>query len=618
MLVLRANAFRAGHVEGRSSESEGRGVGRTFANRRASRRQEATSVASAVFEGSTTACLRSFRLAIVTAVWRRPYLSQLLLRWYEELKGRLSDSLAVHLLAVGSEGEVTRQMAMAHGWDYVEAPNYPLTNKWNAASSACQNKNPDAVMIVGSDDFVSDSYVLAAAKAMATCNLFGLTDLWFFDSTPPVRLGYWPGYKGEREGEPIGAGRIFRKDLLDAVDWKLWDPLSPLNSGLDRQSLERVQATGVLRMQVVQLESVFAFAVDVKSTEGNLWRWDQFQYSVVYHGQDALNILGANGIPVPSKIDSKRGRSEHDPGGSPHAVAEVDSVSIPTLVITAHDAAPFVGRCLDSVASQTRVDWRVVFVDDASTDGTADEVERVAAELGISDRLTVVRHKERRYKTRNVVEAVREIVGDDEVVVMLDGDDWLAHDSALETLAEDYRKGWDVVWGNWTGSDGMPGTSWHLNPFLPPRKQPWVTSAPFSFRAHLLKSIPDAEFLDDTGEWFRCACDQAIVLPVFERTTRRKHIEEVLYVYNRSNPNSNDQQGRRRNPLVSEAQAQASKVLYSRPAAVPPWDAGFFKAHRFDFVHAAMASAQRFGGDAARRIAQTELARLDAQYGRNA
>ena len=332
------------------------------------------------------------------------------------------------------------------------------------------------------------------------------------------------------------------------------------------------------------------------SSQDSLWGSREMadQQTQTVNGYGAWRL-----IPIPAE-DGKRKATLHRKGRF-------------VVLASAHNTALFVEKCLASIASQTFSDWRTIFIDDASTDGTAVKVEAVAKKLDISQRLTLLRHEKRRYKTRNVVEAVIEHVSDNEIVVMLDGDDWLAHNQALEKLAAAYEGGLDVVWGNWVGSDGMPGSSWYLNPFLPPRRQPWVTSAPFSFRARLLKDVPDEEFKDDDGNWFQCACDQAIALPILERTIRRKHLEEVLYVYNRENPNSHDRQGARINPLVSERQAQASKVLYSRPAVTPPWDHEFFLKHRFEFVRAAMASAGRFGGDAARQHVQAELARLEAE-----
>ncbi len=353
-----------------------------------------------------------------------------------------------------------------------------------------------------------------------------------------------------------------------------------------------------------------------------MWRWDQFAYSKVLLGRDGVEVLQKHGISgffeltstavgERSEVVARQSRL----GMSLEVRNTTDAAPILTLIVTAHNAAGFVEKCIRSVAEQRMSNWRIIFVDDASSDGTADALSQAVEELGVGDQLTLVRHTERRYKTRSTVDAVRESVADDDIVVMVDGDDWLADGRALEKLAAEYAQGWDVVWGNWVGTDGTPGTSWHLNPLLPPRRQPWASGHLFSFRARLLKAVPDTEFQDDQGNWFRCACDQAIALPVLERSMRRKHLEEVLYVYNRDNPNSHDRQGRRVNPLVSEEQTRASQVLYGRPARVPPWDQEFFVSHRFEFVRAAMASAERFGGDAVRRHVQEELARLTTTEG---
>jgi hypothetical protein len=111
---------------------------------------------------------------------------------------------------------------------------------------------------------------------------------------------------------------------------------------------------------------------------------------------------------------------------------------------------------------------------------------------------------------------------------MLDGDDWLAVPHALEVLDREYRQGWEVVWGNWRGSDGSAGSSYHLNPFLPPRQQPFVSSHLFSFRRRLFDAVEERALQDDQGRWLRQAADLAVALPVLEQTFRRKQVEEVL------------------------------------------------------------------------------------------
>jgi len=179
---------------------------------------------------------------------------------------------------------------------------------------------------------------------------------------------------------------------------------------------------------------------------------------------------------------------------------------------------------------------------------------------------------------------------------MQDGDDWLASGNVLEVLASEYRAGWDVVWTNWVGTDGQPGSSFHLNPFVPIRQQPWVSSALFTFRSRLLLDVSEQECTAGTMTWPKAACDQAIALPVLERTFRRKHIDEPLYVYNRNNPISHDFEAKRTPPFGSNEQIRSSNLLYRWRARPTPVDQAFLGEHLDYFLGAAFASTHRLLG----------------------
>ena len=52
------------------------------------------------------------------------------------------------------------------------------------------------------------------------------------------------------------------------------------------------------------------------------------------------------------------------------------------IILPAYNAAVFLPMALDSVMGQTFVDWRILLVDDGSTDGTAEIARRYAEQLG--------------------------------------------------------------------------------------------------------------------------------------------------------------------------------------------------------------------------------------------
>jgi len=259
-------------------------------------------------------------------------------------------------------------------------------------------------------------------------------------------------------------------------------------------------------------------------------------------------------------------------------------------VITGHNVAPFLPALVQSLARQTWQSWQAVFVDDASTDGTAPSLRELLVQHDLKSRFQLIENPERRYKARNVFEAVQAHANADDIVALIDGDDHLAVDHALERLESEYEQGWDVVWSNWRGSDGSRGTSGHLNPFLSPRRQRFHSSHLFSFRRRLFDAVTAADLMDDNGQWFRTGTDVALALPILDQTIKRKHIEDVLYVYNRANPLSHDRLEPSEQPHVTPSQLRTAQLLLRRKPKPLVVDNAFLHAHLYELLQAAMHS----------------------------
>jgi glycosyltransferase involved in cell wall biosynthesis len=264
------------------------------------------------------------------------------------------------------------------------------------------------------------------------------------------------------------------------------------------------------------------------------------------------------------------------------------------FVITAYNASPFLGALVASLATQSYTDWKAIFVDDCSTDSTLDTLRTLLAAHALIDKFQIVECRERRHKAQNVYQALQEHGQPDDIVVMLDGDDHLAADSVLDRLAREYDQGWEIVWSNWRGSDGSRGTSGHLNPFVSPRRQPLVSSHLFSFKRRLFDAVTESDLQDDAGDWFTAGCDVAIAWPLLDQTIKRKHIEDVLYVYNRANPLSHDKLERSVRPLVSASQDRTSAMLRRRPGKELRIDNEFLHEHLYELLQAATLSERAF------------------------
>jgi hypothetical protein len=114
----------------------------------------------------------------------------------------------------------------------VMTPNKPVGRKWQRAVDCARISDPDYLFITGSDDILSASFVLKnvqlmerkelGAIAMAAPRTWLLIDTTAFSSGADARL-WLISYKNLHHRMPLGAGRIYSKDILDKVDGQIFD-----------------------------------------------------------------------------------------------------------------------------------------------------------------------------------------------------------------------------------------------------------------------------------------------------------------------------------------------------------------------------------------------------------
>lgn len=184
---------------------------------------------------------RKRRLGLLTAVWQRHDLVDFVLGYYRRvLDGDLPAKW--EMIVVGSEGEASRALAERHGAHYVEAPNSPLSDKFNAGSLAARDLGMDGLVLVGSDDLLSARYLrFASSWCPAGPRAVGLSDCYILDFAG-WGTWYWPGYKGKREGRPLGSGVVLSPELLRRLDWRPW--MTGLDRNLDGSMHQRVEECG--------------------------------------------------------------------------------------------------------------------------------------------------------------------------------------------------------------------------------------------------------------------------------------------------------------------------------------------------------------------------------------
>lgn len=214
------------------------------------------------------------------------------------------------------------------------------------------------------------------------------------------------------------------------------------------------------------------------------------------------------------------------------------------VVVASYNNEQWYQRNLDSIFMQHYDNYHVIYIDDASSDDTGTLVEHYINEHGYQDRCTLVknekhlgRHLENQY---NAIYSVP----DNAIIVICDGDDWLAHEHVFERVNAEYQAGAWMTHGQfwyWKKdrvgiSRQIPlevlqaGTVRQLRPW-----GKWGISHLRTFYAGLFKQIKKEDLMHE-GQFLPMCADVSTMIPMVEMAGRHAHfIPDILYIYNDGN-----------------------------------------------------------------------------------
>ncbi|MCX5925454.1 MAG: glycosyltransferase family 2 protein [Candidatus Dependentiae bacterium] len=211
------------------------------------------------------------------------------------------------------------------------------------------------------------------------------------------------------------------------------------------------------------------------------------------------------------------------------------------IVIPSYNNKLWYKKNLNSVLSQKYANFRVIYIDDCSPDGTGSLVQEYIEKYDRYNRITLFKNNKRQGVMANRYHAIHSCV-DSDIIVTLDGDDWLAHDKVLKVINEQYQD--PNVWITYGQYQKYPlrqkGQCKQFDQEViiknSYRDYFFVSSHLRTFYAWLFKLIKKEDLLYN-DQFIPMATDVAIMLPMLEMAGGRfKCIEEVLYMYNVLNP----------------------------------------------------------------------------------
>jgi glycosyltransferase involved in cell wall biosynthesis len=212
------------------------------------------------------------------------------------------------------------------------------------------------------------------------------------------------------------------------------------------------------------------------------------------------------------------------------------------VLVPSYNNSRWYERNLSSIVSQDYDNFSVVYTDDCSPDNTGELVREYIEKHDQQERVKLIENTERKGALCNLYNMIHECA-DDDIVVTLDGDDWLAHSGVLKRVNQEYQD--NNVWFTWGSYMDHPQNSRGCCKPIPKtildtktyRRKPWCTSHLRTFKAKLFKLINRQDFNGPDGKWLDVAWDLSFYMPFVEMAGHHgRYIHDILYIYNNENP----------------------------------------------------------------------------------
>ena len=208
------------------------------------------------------------------------------------------------------------------------------------------------------------------------------------------------------------------------------------------------------------------------------------------------------------------------------------------ILIPAHNPGEAAGKSLLSVLTQKYQNFRVIYLDNSSTDGSFESAKKLATYLQKEDKITFTQsntpHLESLYKAIHTCK-------NEEIILVVDSTDFLAHESVLTRLNRLY--GTPFIWmtyGSYLDYPSYKQIPASCKPFEKNvvfnnsyRSHETTVLSPVSFYAALFKKIKLDDlrykecFMEEARSW-------AYALPLLEMSGKHaRFVNETLYLHSR-------------------------------------------------------------------------------------
>lgn len=247
-----------------------------------------------------------------------------------------------------------------------------------------------------------------------------------------------------------------------------------------------------------------------------------------------------------------------------------------------YNAESYVERCINSVAAQDYDNYIHILVDDASTDNGYDVALSCISNLpeSIRERFYVKKNTENRGAVFNHIDTIKSRLEDNDIVMLLDGDDSLVNRPDIFTYYNRIHYDNDFTYGScWSMVDNIPLVSQLYPPEIKQKKNyknyKFNWNMPYThlrtFKAKLILREQDSKFQDNEGKWFKAGGDNATFYTALENCdpNRVYVVSDIVYNYNDASPlNDYKVNKAEQDRAIDAIVGQSKPVLLNSPTKV--------------------------------------------------
>lgn len=253
-----------------------------------------------------------------------------------------------------------------------------------------------------------------------------------------------------------------------------------------------------------------------------------------------------------------------------------DSEKKMVVVTASYNNIKWAEENLNSVFMQKYKNFRVIYYDDCSTDGTGDYVEAYKKIHGLDDNKLIIFHNKVRVGAHlNIYRAVHSCAPTD-IIVTLDGDDRLCHDGVFKRLNKEYQDPnvWLTYGQYYLASTGEPGKCCKMSQKTllkgSYRKDKFVATHLRTFYAWLYKRVHVEDFICE-GRFIDCSGDVLIMFAMLEMADGRfKFIPDFLLCYNDQSEINTCRQKHKKDPAFKKWHDRVTKHIKNDIAPYAP------------------------------------------------